>query len=230
MCCLAVYVPGDLAAFACVSRTGTRMVVASFHGDTNGLATIPMIKAVQDYATKMVCTDCTPSLYYSVCTVCTTASVLSLLLRLHCLYYYSSDDGVAWPPWSSMRMLPMRMLPHMSQALHTHAHTNTHAHTHTQRERERETTTHTHTLTHSHTHTLTHSLTHARAHTHTVPGPHADRGSGRQHVQASRSRPKPPKCARLPVLPRIPLPLQLLGSPSRHWCVLCVRACVCACV
>jgi hypothetical protein len=179
-------------------------------------------------------------LYYCVCTVCTTASVLSLLLRLHCLYYYSSDDGVAWPPWSSMRMLPMRMLPmrmlpmrmlpHMSQALHTHAHTNTHAHTHTQREREREATTHTHTLTHSHTHTLTHSLTHARAHTHTVPGPHADRGSGRQHVQASRSRPKPPKCARLPVLPRIPLPLQLLGSPSRHWCVLCVRACVCACV
>ena len=41
-----MYVPGDLAAFALVTQFGLRLVLASFHGDTNGLATIPMMQAL----------------------------------------------------------------------------------------------------------------------------------------------------------------------------------------
>lgn len=33
-------------------RDGTKYIFASFHGDTNGLATIPVVSAVYDYATK----------------------------------------------------------------------------------------------------------------------------------------------------------------------------------
>ncbi|GBG23847.1 Hypothetical Protein FCC1311_000672 [Hondaea fermentalgiana] len=43
---------GDLAAFLVASGSGTdtrSFLLASFHGDTNGLATIPVVKAVTDY-------------------------------------------------------------------------------------------------------------------------------------------------------------------------------------
>lgn len=39
-----VYVPGDLAAFTAVSMSGHPFLLASFHGDTNGLASIPVVQ------------------------------------------------------------------------------------------------------------------------------------------------------------------------------------------
>ena len=39
---------GDLAAFTCVGNSGHKYVVASFHGDTNGLASIPIVKALSE--------------------------------------------------------------------------------------------------------------------------------------------------------------------------------------
>eukprot|EP00277_Geminigera_cryophila_P024310 CAMPEP_0179467202 /NCGR_PEP_ID=MMETSP0799-20121207/48387_1 /TAXON_ID=46947 /ORGANISM="Geminigera cryophila, Strain CCMP2564" /LENGTH=466 /DNA_ID=CAMNT_0021272487 /DNA_START=73 /DNA_END=1472 /DNA_ORIENTATION=- len=47
-----VYVPGDLAAFTCVGNSGHKYVVASFHGDTNGLASIPIVKALSEVAAR----------------------------------------------------------------------------------------------------------------------------------------------------------------------------------
>jgi hypothetical protein len=44
---VAVYVAGDLAAFACTTYTGQRLLLASFHGDTNGRGTIPIVEALQ---------------------------------------------------------------------------------------------------------------------------------------------------------------------------------------
>lgn len=46
-------VNGDLVAIlATDARDGTKYLLASFHGDTNGLATIPVVSAVRNYATK----------------------------------------------------------------------------------------------------------------------------------------------------------------------------------
>jgi len=42
-----VYVPGDLAAFTTVGLTGQPFLLASFHGDTNGLASIPIVQVCQ---------------------------------------------------------------------------------------------------------------------------------------------------------------------------------------
>ncbi len=39
-----VYLPGDLAAFTAVGLTGQPFLLASFHGDTNGLASIPIVQ------------------------------------------------------------------------------------------------------------------------------------------------------------------------------------------
>jgi hypothetical protein len=42
---------GDLLALKCVdAEDGTKYILASFHGDTNGLATVPIVTAVQRYA------------------------------------------------------------------------------------------------------------------------------------------------------------------------------------
>ena len=42
---------GDLLALKCTdSEDGTKYILASFHGDTNGLATVPIVTAVQRYA------------------------------------------------------------------------------------------------------------------------------------------------------------------------------------
>ena len=38
---------GDLAAFVCSTYSGRQLVLASFHGDTNGRATIPLVEALQ---------------------------------------------------------------------------------------------------------------------------------------------------------------------------------------
>ena len=42
-----MHVAGDLAAFACATYTGQRLVLASFHGDTNGRGTVPIVEALQ---------------------------------------------------------------------------------------------------------------------------------------------------------------------------------------
>ncbi|GMH89924.1 hypothetical protein TrVE_jg6430 [Triparma verrucosa] len=39
---------GDILALKCTAVTGQEYVVASFHGDTNGLATIPVLKALNE--------------------------------------------------------------------------------------------------------------------------------------------------------------------------------------
>ena len=39
---------GDLAAFTCVGNSGHKYVVASFHDNTNGLASIPIVKALSE--------------------------------------------------------------------------------------------------------------------------------------------------------------------------------------
>ena len=45
-------VAGDLFAIACTDTLdGTKYLLASFHGDTNGLATIPVLTAVHTFAT-----------------------------------------------------------------------------------------------------------------------------------------------------------------------------------
>ena len=38
-------------AMLCVSLSGSRYLLVSFHGDTNGLATVPVVAAVRNYAT-----------------------------------------------------------------------------------------------------------------------------------------------------------------------------------
>jgi len=43
---------GDLCVFACTSVSGQSYVFASFHGDTNGLATVPMIQKLREIARK----------------------------------------------------------------------------------------------------------------------------------------------------------------------------------
>uniref|UniRef100_A0A6U1J5H5 Endonuclease/exonuclease/phosphatase domain-containing protein n=1 Tax=Tetraselmis chuii TaxID=63592 RepID=A0A6U1J5H5_9CHLO len=44
--------PGDICAYKVASKKGNHYMLASFHGDTNGLATIPVVKAVSAVATK----------------------------------------------------------------------------------------------------------------------------------------------------------------------------------
>uniref|UniRef100_A0A7S1HN58 Phosphodiesterase n=1 Tax=Hemiselmis andersenii TaxID=464988 RepID=A0A7S1HN58_HEMAN len=44
--------PGDLCAIAIKGVDGSRYLLASFHGDTNGLATIPVLKALNEAFTK----------------------------------------------------------------------------------------------------------------------------------------------------------------------------------
>jgi hypothetical protein len=43
---------GDLFVIKADHVDGTRYLFASFHGDTNGLLTIPVVTAVHDYAKK----------------------------------------------------------------------------------------------------------------------------------------------------------------------------------
>jgi len=45
--------PGDICAYTVSSKKGNPYMLASFHGDTNGLATIPVVKAVAAVAGKL---------------------------------------------------------------------------------------------------------------------------------------------------------------------------------
>ena len=40
----------DLAAFVAVTHAGQALFLGSFHGDTNGRATIPIVSALEEYA------------------------------------------------------------------------------------------------------------------------------------------------------------------------------------
>jgi hypothetical protein len=47
-----VAAPGDLLVSDLRGRQGRRFILASFHGDTNGLATLPVVTAVRAVATE----------------------------------------------------------------------------------------------------------------------------------------------------------------------------------
>ena len=46
----AVLYPGDLAAYCIDATNGRKFLLASFHGDTNGLATVPIVRALHEVA------------------------------------------------------------------------------------------------------------------------------------------------------------------------------------
>ena len=41
----------DVSICVCMCASGTKYLLTSFQGDTNGLATIPVVSAVRNYAT-----------------------------------------------------------------------------------------------------------------------------------------------------------------------------------
>eukprot|EP01060_Flectonema_neradi_P000566 TRINITY_DN10354_c0_g1_i4.p1 TRINITY_DN10354_c0_g1~~TRINITY_DN10354_c0_g1_i4.p1 ORF type:complete len:1280 (+),score=250.40 TRINITY_DN10354_c0_g1_i4:172-4011(+) len=45
--------PGDLLVITAVSKSGVPFIFASFHGDTDGLATIPVVAAVHDFSKEL---------------------------------------------------------------------------------------------------------------------------------------------------------------------------------
>ena len=45
--------PGDLLVVTATHHDGTRYLLASFHGDTDGLATLPTLRAVHGVAAKL---------------------------------------------------------------------------------------------------------------------------------------------------------------------------------